>query len=251
MVIIHTHHILILYITIYLGQWQRIYGFAAVFLELVLSLPFENIKNHMTHSAYIRLLEPGHQTLVRLIERRGVKALLRGFFPACWSVSLMYLVRLSVFSLTLPIFDEWAATRGQQYFDELRRKALEPKNEHLLRKKDGSLYNLSEYQYSRPIVGTIVIGTFATWCSIFVSMPFDSIKTKLQSPERPLYRGAMHCFTQTCRNSGFRSLWRGTSPRLVRATFATPIVISIYDKMLDQLKSSGPQPYSSLGRLDL
>jgi hypothetical protein len=231
-------------------KWFPLYGIIAATLECLVSLPFENIKNHMTHSAYMRVLEPGQQTFIKLVEQRGLKAFLRGFWPSIWSYSIMYSVRMSAFTMLLPMFDKWAAERGKKLYDDMKIKATKPEYEHLFRKADGSFYEVGEYNYIRPTIGTWAIGTIATVSSVVLTMPLDQIKTKLQSPERPLYRGTVHCLTQSIKHFGFKSLWRGTTPRAIRAVFATPIYITVYEELLEKVGSSGPHGTTSMGRLD-
>lgn len=229
----------------------RLYGSIALFLECLVALPFDNIKVHMAHRAYSRVLEPGHHTFVRLLEALGFRAFFRGFWPAVWSISLTYVIRMSTFSAFLPIFDDWAASRAEAVYRTMREQSKLPEYQAFFQRADGSRIEIPRFEYNRPWVGTALIGTAASMASVFLTQPFDMLKTKLQSPERLLYRGSLHCLTQTVKGSGFRSLWRGCTPRMVRATLATPITITIYDHLLAKMQSAGPQPCSDMGRIEI
>jgi solute carrier family 25 (mitochondrial citrate transporter), member 1 len=52
----------------------------------------------------------------------------------------------------------------------------------------------------------------------YASMPFDNVKTRMQSGCRGRYRGMIDCAVSTLREDGIRAFWHGTSPRLVRLT---------------------------------
>lgn len=231
-------------------KWLPMYGLIAASLECLISLPFENVKNHMAHSAYMRVLEPGHQTFVKIVEQNGLKSFFRGFWPCLWSYSAQYSIRMAAFTVILPVFDHWAATRGRKMYEDMKLKATDPQYEPMFRKPDGSMYEIGDYNYNRPYLGTVLIGTSATVASIWLTMPLDHIKTKLQSPERPLYRGAMHCLTQSIKFYGVKSLWRGTTPRAMRAMIGTPLFISAYEEILEKFGSAGPHPTTAMGRLD-
>lgn len=51
----------------------------------------------------------------------------------------------------------------------------------------------------------------------YASMPFDNIKTRMQSTHSQ-YKGMVDCARKTLRRDGVTAFWRGTSPRLVRLT---------------------------------
>lgn len=231
-------------------KWFPMYGLIAGGLECLVSLPFENIKNHMAHTSYMRVLEPGHQTFVKIVEKQGIKAFFRGFWPSFWSCAGQYSVRMSLFATLLPAFDNWASVRSRAIYDDMKAKSTMPEYREQFTRPDGSKYDIGEWQYQRPELGTIVIGTGSTLASIWLTMPFDNIKTKLQSPERPLYRGTMHCFSETIKHYGVKALWRGTTPRCVRATISTPVFITAYDMILEKMGSAGPHPTTSMGRID-
>lgn len=67
------------------------------------------------------------------------------------------------------------------------------------------------------IPASVVCGSLAGAITVYCTMPFDSVKTQLQSIEgRRLYTGSLDCVRKMISQGGLRSLWKGTTPRLVR-----------------------------------
>ncbi|GAB7336594.1 hypothetical protein MBLNU13_g09852t4 [Cladosporium sp. NU13] len=65
----------------------------------------------------------------------------------------------------------------------------------------------------------VLAGASAGVITVYVTMPFDSIKTRLQATHNPAASmGTFACLTSMIRREGIRSLWRGTTPRLMRLT---------------------------------
>lgn len=62
-----------------------------------------------------------------------------------------------------------------------------------------------------------IAGASAGVVTVYATMPFDTIKTKMQSvgtgSEK---RGTLHVLTSIIGESGIAGLWKGTTPRLVR-----------------------------------
>ncbi|GKT50589.1 tricarboxylate transport protein [Colletotrichum spaethianum] len=73
--------------------------------------------------------------------------------------------------------------------------------------------------------------------SRYASMPFDNIKTRMQSVDAR-YKGMLDCAAQTLREDGVLALWRGTSPRLVRLTLSSGITFTVYDQVVRLMKSA-------------
>ncbi|KAI5456662.1 mitochondrial carrier domain-containing protein [Mariannaea sp. PMI_226] len=75
---------------------------------------------------------------------------------------------------------------------------------------------------------TFATGAVAGVITVYVTQPFDTIKTKSQSA-----RGASTI--EACRmvfsESGIRGFWRGSSMRLARLVFSGGIVFTVYEKV--------------------
>jgi len=80
-------------------------------------------------------------------------------------------------------------------------------------------YNLLSSALS-PYVGastSVVAGSLAGVITVYCTMPFDNVKTQLQSiAGKDMYKGSLDCAHQLVQRGGLRLLWKGTTPRLVR-----------------------------------
>jgi solute carrier family 25 citrate transporter 1 len=66
-------------------------------------------------------------------------------------------------------------------------------------------------------ITSVVTGAMAGVVTVYCTMPFDNIKTKLQSLDgRAAYSGSLDCVRKLVFTEGVRSLWKGTTPRLIR-----------------------------------
>ncbi|KAH7145467.1 mitochondrial carrier domain-containing protein [Dactylonectria estremocensis] len=84
-----------------------------------------------------------------------------------------------------------------------------------------------------------VAGAMAGVMTVYATMPFDVIKTKMQrlaSPESQ--RGTWQCVVTTVRESGFVGLWKGTTPRLARLSVSGALSFSIYQKVVEMMPRS-------------
>ncbi|GJC87481.1 tricarboxylate transport protein [Colletotrichum liriopes] len=84
---------------------------------------------------------------------------------------------------------------------------------------------------------TLVLGGISGVFTVYASMPFDNIKTRMQSVDAR-YKGMLDCAAQTFREDGVLAFWRGTSPRLVRLTLSSGITFTVYDQVVRLMKSA-------------
>lgn len=95
----------------------------------------------------------------------------------------------------------------------------------------------------------IVGGLAGISCWMF-SYPQDIIKTKLQV-EHNIYKeqrflrdgGFFECGKEIYRHAGFKGLWRGIEPCLIRAFVANAIGIAIYEKAQEYHKKHPVDPH--------
>lgn len=66
----------------------------------------------------------------------------------------------------------------------------------------------------------VLAGASAGIVTVYVTMPFDSVKTRLQAASTSSV-GTFECIGSMIRNEGITSLWRGTTPRLMRLTVSS------------------------------
>ncbi|KAJ3273463.1 hypothetical protein HDV01_004383 [Terramyces sp. JEL0728] len=75
----------------------------------------------------------------------------------------------------------------------------------------------------KPIVPwytTFFTGAIAGVITVYTTMPFDVVKTRLQSLNASQYNSFADCFTKVLRNEGVSALWKGATPRLGRLIFS-------------------------------
>lgn len=83
-----------------------------------------------------------------------------------------------------------------------------------------------------------VAGASAGVVTVYATMPFDSVKTCLQAASATTL-GTYECITSMIRGDGITSLWRGTTPRLMRLTVRVHHlqILTLFDQ---HNRSSGP-----------
>ncbi|KAK8858746.1 hypothetical protein IAR55_002975 [Kwoniella newhampshirensis] len=78
---------------------------------------------------------------------------------------------------------------------------------------------------------TFGIGATAGVITVYSTMPFDVVKTRMQSFEaRTEYRNAFHCAYRIMTEEGFFKFWKGTVPRLGRLIMSGGIIFTVYEK---------------------
>jgi len=78
-------------------------------------------------------------------------------------------------------------------------------------------------------------GAGAGACSVLLTMPQDTIKTRMQGEEaKKLYSGMIDCATKIYKKEGLTFFYAGTWPRLVRVSLDVGITFFIYP-LLHQL----------------
>ena len=85
-------------------------------------------------------------------------------------------------------------------------------------------------------VETFGMGAIAGIVTVYMTMPFDVVKTRMQSERASQYRGAFDCVATMLREEGVRRFWKGTTPRLMRLVLSGGIVFTIYEATLDALQ---------------
>ncbi|UZJ53145.1 hypothetical protein CBS101457_002465 [Exobasidium rhododendri] len=84
-------------------------------------------------------------------------------------------------------------------------------------------------------IETFGMGAIAGIVTVYMTMPFDVVKTRMQSEQASQYRGAFDCVATMFREEGLRRFWKGTTPRLLRLILSGGIVFTIYEKTLDAM----------------
>lgn len=84
-------------------------------------------------------------------------------------------------------------------------------------------------------------GAMAGAVSVLVTMPQDTVKTRMQGEDAKLYKGTVDCFKQILKNDGPAFFFAGTLPRLVRVSLDVGITFTIFPLlgiMFDKLQKS-------------
>eukprot|EP00475_Leptophrys_vorax_P035323 TRINITY_DN5809_c0_g2_i2.p1 TRINITY_DN5809_c0_g2~~TRINITY_DN5809_c0_g2_i2.p1 ORF type:complete len:295 (-),score=72.41 TRINITY_DN5809_c0_g2_i2:25-909(-) len=88
---------------------------------------------------------------------------------------------------------------------------------------------------------SLVCGSVAGGISVYVTMPLDVVKTKMQGLEAKNYRNTWHCFTSVVRNDGVLALWKGTTPRLARVGCSGAITFASFEQVMKLLNYLSPE----------
>jgi len=72
-------------------------------------------------------------------------------------------------------------------------------------------------------------GAVAGAVSVLLTMPQDTIKTRMQGEEaKTLYKGTLDCATKILKNDGFMFFYAGTWPRMIRVSLDVAITFAIF-----------------------
>ncbi|ORX94377.1 mitochondrial tricarboxylate transporter [Basidiobolus meristosporus CBS 931.73] len=89
---------------------------------------------------------------------------------------------------------------------------------------------------------TFGMGMIAGTVTVYSTMPFDVVKTKMQSIHaRQLYKNTLHCMWVVFRDEGVFALWKGATPRLSRLVFSGGIVFTVYEQVMKLFNYLSPQ----------
>ena len=90
------------------------------------------------------------------------------------------------------------------------------------------------------MASTFAIGGCAGIITVYVTMPLDTVKTRMQSlASRTEYKNTFHCFARIVSEEGFFALWSGAVPRLARLILSGGIVFTCYEQTSLQLEKLG------------
>jgi solute carrier family 25 (mitochondrial citrate transporter), member 1 len=89
------------------------------------------------------------------------------------------------------------------------------------------------YEGKVPWYGTFLIGAIAGTITVYATMPFDVVKTKMQSLDSEKYKSVVGCLKSVVQEQGVLGLWKGAVPRLGRLVFSGGIVFTVYESVMD------------------
>ncbi|PVF99306.1 putative CTP1-mitochondrial citrate transporter-member of the mitochondrial carrier family [Serendipita vermifera] len=86
---------------------------------------------------------------------------------------------------------------------------------------------------------TFAIGGMAGLVTVYATMPFDVVKTRMQSLDaKKQYRNTFHCIYRTFTEEGILQFWAGTTPRLVRLVISGGVTFSVYERVAAFLRTN-------------
>lgn len=81
----------------------------------------------------------------------------------------------------------------------------------------------------------LITGALAGAVTVYITQPFDTIKTRTQSTQST---GIVQAFRDITRMSGLRGLWTGSTSRVGRLAFSSSILYTVYEKIALRMNGS-------------
>lgn len=89
---------------------------------------------------------------------------------------------------------------------------------------------------------SLAIGGVAGILSVYATMPFDVVKTRMQGLDAAQYKNSFQCGYVVARDEGILALWRGTVPRLSRVMFSSGLIFTFFEQTMRILNQVSPDP---------
>jgi len=183
-------------------------GLGAGMTEAVFAVtPMETIKTKLIHDAnkpQPRYKGAGHG-LVTILREEGFGGIYKGLFPTMLKQGCNQATRFTIFNGL------------KDYYVKAPKKDFTP-------------------------VESMIAGGIAGTISVYATMPFDVVKTRMQGLEAKQYSGSWNCFTTIVKDEGVMKLWNGTVPRLSRVTFSSGLIFTFYNEIMKALNVAWPEP---------
>merc|ERR1711982_17919 len=102
----------------------------------------------------------------------------------------------------------------------------------------GQIMDMNPYKQDKGMLGIVAAFTCATVARTITTpfnYPFDTVRRRMMlDSEKPaadrLYRSGIHCFRQVTAKEGFKGMYKGLVPELVRG-LGGPLVLTAYDRI--------------------
>jgi len=100
------------------------------------------------------------------------------------------------------------------------------------------IMDMNPYKQDKGVLGVVAAFTCATVARSITTpfnYPFDTIRRRMMlDSEKPaaerMYRSGVHCFGQVMKNEGFKGMYKGLIPEMVRG-LGGPAVLTAYDRI--------------------
>jgi len=118
----------------------------------------------------------------------------------------------------------------------------------MLKQSSNAMVRFTSYNQLAPMLQStcgsstsVVAGALAGIITVYCTMPFDNIKTQMQSlAGSRMYSSTWDCAKNLVVNGGPRRLWKGTTPRLIRLSVCIPQNYELnYERMIDSVQVAG------------
>lgn len=174
-------------------------GLGAGVAEAVFAVtPAETVKTKMIHDQ--NSANPKYRGLVHgvstMVKEEGLKGIYKGVTPTMLKQGCNQACRFTIYELA----------------------------KNLISGGDAK-YKMKSYE-------SMLAGGVAGAISVYATMPFDVIKTRMQGLEASQYGNSLECFKKILTNEGVLAFWKGTIPRLSRVMFSGGIIFTCYEQIM-------------------
>jgi solute carrier family 25 carnitine/acylcarnitine transporter 20/29 len=174
-------------------------GTGAGLFQTILLAPIENVKIRLQAQTDFKHFRGPMHCLSTLYQQFGIRGIYKGMVPTLWRDSWSYGVYFAAYEATKRKFqgEEMTASPSQTFL-------------------------------SGGLAGVI------SWLLVY---PVDVIKSRLQEDSliQPKYKGMRDCFEQSIKNEGYKVLFRGLSPTLLRTFIVSGANFLVYEMVSKSL----------------
>ncbi|KAK5051933.1 hypothetical protein LTR84_002736 [Exophiala bonariae] len=98
---------------------------------------------------------------------------------------------------------------------------------------------------------TVMAGAVSGVVTTYASMPFDNIKTRMQSLDSTKSVGMFRLAFSMLRMEGPLVFWRATTPRLMRLTMSSAITFTVFNQIVELAAGLKEQPWASGAKTEI
>lgn len=183
-------------------------GMGAGIAEAIFAVtPMETVKTKMIHDVNqpVRKYKGLAHGVATMLREEGLGGIYKGLVPTCLKQGCNQAVRFTVFDGIKGL----VLTGGKKEFTATE---------------------------------SLVYGGIAGIISVYATMPFDVIKTRMQGLEAKQYSSSFDCAKKIAADEGVLAYWKGTVPRLSRVMFSSGIIFTFYEIIMRELNKQWPEP---------
>lgn len=171
--------------------------FAGVSESVFAVTPMETIKTKLIHDA--GMAKPRYKNSLHgirtMIMEDGIMGIYKGLAPTTTKQGANQMVRFTL----MDTIKKWRRTQ------------------------------VDDPKYVFPLYEILLMSAVTGFISVYATMPFDVVKTRMQGLEATKYKSSLDCCAQIAKTDGILGLWKGTTPRLARVAVSTSIIFTTYE----------------------